>query len=50
MTFQRKMQKIQWWNWPDDKLRQVEKMFFDVEEFVKKYGDADENGHTSADI
>ncbi len=45
-----KMQKIQWWNWPDDKLQDVEKMFFDIEEFVKKYGDTDENGHTSADI
>ena len=32
-----KLLKIQWWNWDDEKLQDVEKMFFDVEEFVKKY-------------
>lgn len=34
-----KLQKIQWWEWNDDKLQNVEKMFFDVEEFVNKYGE-----------
>lgn len=32
-----KLQKIEWWNWDDDKLQNVEKMFFEVEEFIKKY-------------
>lgn len=34
-----KLEQIQWWNWPEDKLKNVETMFFDVEEFVKKYGE-----------
>ena len=31
------MQRIQWWNWDDERLQDVEKMFDDVEEFIKKY-------------
>lgn len=34
-----KLEQIQWWNWAEDKLKNVETMFFDVEEFVKKYGE-----------
>jgi len=34
-----KLQKIQWWNWSDEKLKNVEEMFFDVEDFVNKYGE-----------
>ena len=33
----KKMLKIQWWNWDDQKLKDVEKMFFDTEGFVVKY-------------
>lgn len=32
-----KLMKIQWWNWADDKLKNIEKMFFNVEEFVNKF-------------
>ena len=46
----RKLRKIQWWNWSDDELKNVEQMFFDVEGFVKKYGEYDENSRTSVDI
>ena len=31
-----KFLKIKWWNWSDDKLTEVEKMFFDVEQFIRK--------------
>lgn len=31
------MQRIQWWNWDENKLDEVEKMFFDVEGFIEKY-------------
>ena len=29
--------RIQWWNFEEDKLQDIEKMFFDVDEFIKKY-------------
>jgi septation ring formation regulator EzrA len=29
--------KIRWWDWPDERLKEVEEMFFDVEGFVSKY-------------
>jgi acetyltransferase-like isoleucine patch superfamily enzyme len=29
--------EIRWWDWPDDKLREVEAMFFDVEGFVARH-------------
>lgn len=32
-----KLLKIQWWNWDDEKLQDIEKMFFDIEEFTQKY-------------
>ena len=32
-----KLEKIKWWDWDDSKLQDVEKMFFDVENFVEKY-------------
>lgn len=31
------LKRIQWWNFDEDKLQDVEKMFFDVDEFIKKY-------------
>ena len=31
------LKRIQWWNFSEDKLQDVEKMFFDVDEFIKKY-------------
>ena len=31
------MQRIQWWNWDDDRLQDVERMLEDVDGFVKKY-------------
>ena len=31
------LKRIQWWNFSEDKLQDVEKMFFNVDEFVKKY-------------
>ena len=30
------MQRIQWWNWDDDRLQEVEKMFEDIDGFIKK--------------
>jgi len=32
-----KLLKIQWWNWDNEKLKNVEKMFFDVNEFAEKF-------------
>jgi acetyltransferase-like isoleucine patch superfamily enzyme len=29
--------KIEWWNFSEEKLQDVEKMFFDVESFISKY-------------
>lgn len=31
------LKRIQWWNFSEDKLQDVEKLFFDVDEFIKKY-------------
>lgn len=31
------MQRIQWWNWDKKRLQDVEKMFGDIEGFIKKY-------------
>ena len=31
------LKRIQWWNFTEDKLQDVEKLFFDVDEFIKKY-------------
>ena len=31
------MQRIQWWNWEDDRLQEVEKMFDDIDGFIAKY-------------
>jgi acetyltransferase-like isoleucine patch superfamily enzyme len=35
----KKLQEIAWWNWPPDKLQEVEKHFFDVEGFVSGHLD-----------
>lgn len=31
------MQRIQWWNWDDERLQDIEKMFEDIDGFIKKY-------------
>lgn len=31
------MKSIQWWNWSQDKLKDVEEMFFNIDEFIVKY-------------
>ena len=31
------MQRIQWWNWEYDRLQEVEKMFEDIDGFIKKW-------------
>ena len=31
------LKRIMWWNFSEDKLQDVEKLFFDVDEFIKKY-------------
>ena len=31
------MQRIQWWNWDDDRLQDVERMFEDINGFIEKY-------------
>jgi len=30
--------KIGWWNFSDEKLKDVEKMFFEINAFIEKYG------------
>lgn len=35
------MQRIQWWNWDDEKLKVVESMFFDIDTFITKYDNFD---------
>lgn len=31
------MLRIQWWNWDDDRLQEVEKMFEDIDGFIEKW-------------
>ena len=31
------LKRIQWWNFSEDKLQDVERMFWDIDEFIKKY-------------
>lgn len=31
------MQRIQWWNWDDERLQDVEKMFEDIDGFITQY-------------
>lgn len=33
-----KLRKIEWWNFEEEKLKDVESMFFNVDEFIVKYG------------
>ncbi len=33
-----KLLQIKWWNWDDEKIKNVEKMFFNVEDFVAEMG------------
>lgn len=32
-----KLLKIKWWEFEDDKLQDVERMFFDINEFIEKH-------------
>lgn len=32
-----KLLKIEWWNFDEEQLKSVEKMFFNVDEFIVKY-------------
>ncbi len=32
-----KLLKIKWWNFPDEKLKEVEKYFFNINEFINKH-------------
>jgi hypothetical protein len=34
------MQRIQWWNWDEERLKDVKEMFDDVDGFIKKWDDA----------
>lgn len=31
------MQRIQWWNWKEEQLQEVERMFDNVDKFIEKY-------------
>lgn len=31
------MQRIQWWNWDEEKLKVIKRMFNDIDAFIKKY-------------
>ncbi len=31
------LKRIQWWNYKEEQLQDIERMFFDVDEFIKKY-------------
>lgn len=31
------MQRIQWWNWDEERLQDVERMFEDIDGFIQKY-------------
>ena len=33
-----KLLKIQWWNWENEKLKDIEKYFFDIKKFIEIYG------------
>lgn len=35
-----KLREIAWWDWPDEKLREVEKYFFEVEKFCDDFAEA----------
>lgn len=30
------MKQIEWWNFPDDKLKEVEQFFFDIDKFIER--------------
>jgi virginiamycin A acetyltransferase len=40
-----KLNEIAWWEWPLEKLAEVEKEFFDVEGFVSRHGRARAKEH-----
>lgn len=34
----KKLRRIAWWNFDDERLEDVERMFFNVDDFIEKYG------------
>lgn len=32
-----RLMKIKWWEWPDDRIVDIEKYFYDIEKFLNKY-------------
>jgi len=32
-----KLKKIEWWNFEDDELKEINTYFYDVDTFIKKY-------------
>ena len=32
------MERIQWWNWEEEKLKGIRGMFNDIDAFIAKYG------------
>lgn len=37
------MLRIQWWNWPEERLAEVEKLFFDIDAFIEKFDSCEKN-------
>lgn len=37
------MLRIQWWNWDEEKLKNIREMFNDIDAFVKKYDTSDKH-------
>lgn len=31
------LQRIQWWNWDEERLKDVKEMFNDIDGFIEKY-------------
>jgi len=44
----RELQRIRWWDWPEERLAEVEKSFFDVEGFVERNRPRPESAETPA--
>jgi virginiamycin A acetyltransferase len=38
----RALLKIKWWNFKDEKLKDIHSMFFDIDEFIRKYNKGEE--------
>lgn len=31
------IQRIQWWNWDEERLKEIKEMFTDIDGFIKKW-------------